>query len=100
MAKIEPEGKKGCMGWVILGLILLGAVAWGTGLGQVPVARGIEEAHEFEGVAQAGAIVKAMNAYAADHGGAYPGGGTSTEVFQKLLDGHYVSDPKTFFVLT
>jgi hypothetical protein len=40
-----------------------------------------------------------MNAYAADHGGAYPEGGSSTEIFQKLLDGHYVSDPQTFFVL-
>ncbi len=100
MAKTEREEKKGCMGWVVVGVILLGLLAFWTWRGQGPVAKGMEEAHELDGMAQVQAIVKGMNAYAADHGGAYPDGRTSTEVFQKLLDGHYVADAKTFFVLT
>jgi hypothetical protein len=100
MPEKEPAGKKGCMGWLLLGLFAVAAlIAW-TWLGHGPIHEGIERAHEIEGVAQAQAIVKAMHAYAADHGGAFPDGSTSTEIFQKLLDGHYVADPKTFFVLT
>jgi len=100
MAEKEPAEKKGCMGWVVLGLIAVaGLIIW-TWLGHGPIHRGIEEAHEIDGVTQAQAIVKAMHAYAADHGGAYPSGSTSTEIFQKLLDGHYVTGPETFFVLT
>jgi hypothetical protein len=40
----------------------------------------------------------AMAQYAADHGGNYPDGKSSTEVFQKLLEGNYVTDPGIFYV--
>jgi hypothetical protein len=40
----------------------------------------------------------AMAQYANDHGGNYPDGQSSTEVFQKLLDGNYVTDPGIFYV--
>ncbi|HUB66786.1 MAG TPA: DUF4339 domain-containing protein [Candidatus Methylacidiphilales bacterium] len=46
---------------------------------------------------QAQEIASAMSQYADAHNGAYPDGRTSTEVFQKLLDGHYVFDPAVFF---
>jgi hypothetical protein len=36
--------------------------------------------------------------YANDHEGRYPDGNSSTDVFQKLLDGNYVSDPKMFYL--
>jgi hypothetical protein len=39
----------------------------------------------------------AMFAYANDHGGAYPTGKSSTEVFQKLIDENYINDPAIFF---
>jgi hypothetical protein len=39
----------------------------------------------------------ALCSYANDNNGAYPKGGSSTEVFQKLIDGGYVSDPRIFF---
>jgi len=42
-------------------------------------------------------IAAAMYHYSQDHGGQYPTGKSSTEVFQKLIDGHYVSDAKVFF---
>ncbi len=100
MAENEPAEKKGCMGWVVLGLIAVAALIIWTWSGRGPIHGGIEAAHEIEGVAQAKAIVQAMHAYAADHGGNYPAGSTSTEIFQKLLDGHYVTESKTFFVLT
>ena len=36
-------------------------------------------------------------AYSQNHGGKYPEGKSSTEVFQKLLDEKYVSDPNIFY---
>ena len=38
-----------------------------------------------------------MYRYSLDHKGQYPTGNSSTEVFQKLIDGHYVSDPTLFY---
>jgi hypothetical protein len=37
-------------------------------------------------------------AYANDNGGRYPDGNSSTEVFQKLIDANYVTDPSTFYL--
>jgi hypothetical protein len=42
-------------------------------------------------------IALAMTQYAQDHHGSYPDGTSSTEVFQKLLDGNDVSDPALFY---
>jgi hypothetical protein len=43
-------------------------------------------------------IASAMRAYSLDHHGDYPDGKTSTEVFQKLIDGKYVTDPEIFYL--
>ena len=43
-------------------------------------------------------IELAMFQYATDHGGNYPDGKSSTEVFQKLLDGKYLNDPSLFYI--
>lgn len=46
-------------------------------------------------------IGQAMFSYATDNvqnGNAYPDGNSSTEVFQKLIDGGYVTDPTIFYV--
>ncbi len=51
-----------------------------------------------EGVRQAHAIGLALFSYANDNNGDYPTGSSSTEVFQKLIDGGYVSDPALFYV--
>lgn len=40
----------------------------------------------------------AMFQYANDHDGKYPDGNNSTEVFQKLVDGNYITDPAIFYV--
>jgi hypothetical protein len=39
-----------------------------------------------------------MLAYANDNNGAYPDGKSSTEVFQKMLDGGYISDRGIFYI--
>ena len=39
----------------------------------------------------------ALYHYATDHGGKYPTGASSTEIFQKLIDGHYLTDPAMLF---
>lgn len=44
------------------------------------------------------AIGLALYSYANDNGQKYPTGKSSTEVFQKLIDGGYVTDPRLFYV--
>jgi hypothetical protein len=39
-----------------------------------------------------------LNQYAVDHNGHYPEGKSSTEVFQQLIDGKYITDPQIFYV--
>jgi hypothetical protein len=39
----------------------------------------------------------AMFQYANDHDGAYPTGTSSTKIFQKFVDGRYVTDPTRFY---
>jgi len=46
----------------------------------------------------AGVIADRMHVFARDHGGKYPNGKSSTEIFQKLLDDGYVRDPSLFFI--
>lgn len=48
-------------------------------------------------VERARVLAMALYAYAKAHDGKYPTGASSTEVFQKLIDGHYLSDPGTVF---
>jgi hypothetical protein len=43
-------------------------------------------------------IALAMFQYANDNNDVYPDGASSTEVFQELIDGNYVSDPAVFYV--
>ena len=50
------------------------------------------------GVQAAHAIGLALYSFAGDHGGQYPEGKSSTEVFQKLMDGGYITDPSIFYL--
>jgi hypothetical protein len=43
-------------------------------------------------------IGRAMISYANDNSGEFPNGKSSTEVFQKLMDGGYVTDPTLFYI--
>jgi type II secretory pathway pseudopilin PulG len=80
---------------IFLGLLVLGILA-GVAVG--PIHAAMEKAQETASMQQTRAIALAMFEYANDHGGKYPDGNTSTQVFQKLLDGKYVSDPALFYI--
>lgn len=47
---------------------------------------------------KARSIALVLFQYSIDHAGAYPSGNSSTEVFQKLIDEKYVSDPALFYI--
>jgi type II secretory pathway pseudopilin PulG len=95
------QGMNGCALAAIIvcavfgGIFVLSCLA-GIALG--PITNGIKKAKENMAMQQARGIELAMFAYATDNNGAYPDGKTSTEVFQKLIDGKYISDPGIFYV--
>jgi len=78
-----------------VGLFLLSCLA-GIALG--PINKGIERAREAVAMQRARQIAIVMYEYSMDHNGAYPEGTTSTEVFQKLIDGNYVKDASLFYL--
>jgi len=95
--------KKGMPGW-LLAVIIIGACFMGlgvlsclAGIALGPITAGIEKAKESASLQQARAINLMMYSYSVDHNGAYPDGATSTDVFQKLLDEKYASDPTIFY---
>jgi len=55
-------------------------------------------AQETSAMQTAYTIQVAMVQYARDHGGKYPEGKSSTEVFQKLIDGRYLNNPEIYFL--
>jgi len=57
------------------------------------------ESSKMQTAQTAHAIGLAMYCYANDNNQHYPDGNSSTEVFQKLIDGGYVSDPAIFYIL-
>jgi hypothetical protein len=74
---------------MVLGIFLLGPIV----TGRIP-----PDERESPAMQTARAIELAMFSYAQDHHGQYPTGHSSTEVFQKLIDGNYVSDPSIFWL--
>ena len=117
---LPPVKSKPMSTWLIVLLAVLGVgvltipCCCGVALG--PITNGIKRAKENVALQHSRTIALAMMAYAEDHHGHYPdagegpaagsvvtiGGGspgasTSTEVFQRLIDGHYVTDPAIFY---
>jgi hypothetical protein len=62
------------------------------------IPQGIKKAQESFAMQVSRNIALAMFQYANDNDGHYPDGDSSTEVFQKLIDGNYVSDPAIFYL--
>jgi len=83
----------GCGGWIALAFLFL--IFAGVALGPI---NGNRHFRAAQGIQTAHTLALAMFAYANDHDGQYPEGTSSTEVFQQLLDGSYVSDPAIFFL--
>jgi hypothetical protein len=81
--------------WIVVGLIGL-FLALVTIL---PAITGRLESPKASPMLQnAHAIGLCMFQYALDHNGVYPDGKSSTEVFQKLVDEQYITDPVVFYV--
>ncbi len=70
---------------------MLGAIAVG------PLVSDRPRSHQSWVMQSCHAIGLAMFAYANDNDGKYPTGNSSTEVFQKLVDSGYISDPSLLF---
>jgi hypothetical protein len=83
----------GCLGWTfaLVILVLLAGVALGPIGGQ-------RLGPDSACMQTARAIGLSMFSYANDNNGNYPDGKNSTEVFRKLLDGGYISDPIIFYI--
>jgi hypothetical protein len=96
------KGLSGCaLAAIIVGclfVLLIGPCMVCVGVALGPITNGIKKAKESVAIQQARQIDLMLYAYSVDHFGAYPDGKTSTEVFQKLLDGKYASDPAVFYV--
>ena len=86
------------MGWLwrVLAICALLFLVFGLALGPIGHGRGFY--YKMHHVHDARTIALAMFQYANDHEGGYPGGRSSTEVFQKLLDGGYCTNPAIFYI--
>ncbi len=83
---------------IICGLLSL-LLLFGMALGPIGHGRGFS--YKIDRLQQARNIGSLMFEYATDHyadGNSYPDGNSSTEVFQKLIDGGYCKDPTIFYV--
>jgi hypothetical protein len=79
---------------VVLGLLVL---SFGWIASSLTTTRMIKDTES--GVMQTSrTLALEMFQYASDHDGRYPNGNSSTEVFQKLIDGNYISDPGLVYV--
>jgi len=78
---------------LVLGVLF---VLFGIVIGPNP--GGIRPSYHSAWMQTARQIGLCMYSYSTDHNGNYPDGKSSTEVFQKLLDGNYVSDPNIFYI--
>jgi len=116
----KSKGLGGCaIAAIICGAVFVLVLPCCAGIALGPITAGIEKAKENVALQHARIISIAMVAYAADHNGNFPdaaeasagqslltlggsgsspGASTSTEVFQKLIDGKYVSDPALFYI--
>jgi hypothetical protein len=95
----QKKGMSGCtIAAIIVGAILVLLLPCCAGIALGSITNGIKKAKENTALQQSRALGLAMFAYASDHNGTYPDGKTSTEVFQKLLDQKYISDPGLFYI--
>jgi hypothetical protein len=85
------------LGWALFFIAFVAGVGlvWQPGQGRFRV---IIVADDAAGMQAASTIGGALHAYAKDHGGKYPEGKSSTEVFQKLVDDGYITDASIFYL--
>jgi hypothetical protein len=95
-AKSKRHGSRVQAGWALAVLFIAFLLLLEFGVG--PINYRNRAARESGAMQTCRTIALAEFQYANDNQGRYPGGKSSTEVFQKLLDGNYVSEPALFFV--
>jgi hypothetical protein len=83
---------------ILKGIVILGIIAVILGALLGPDSHPLYRAMENAAMQNANTIGICMFQYSVDHGGAYPEGKSSTEVFQKLVDEKYITDPAIFYV--
>ena len=80
-------------------LMVISAIIVLAGVLLAPVGNSLAlQAREGAACSVARQIGQLLFSYSVDHDGHYPEGKTSTEVFQKLLDGKYADDPVIFYI--
>jgi hypothetical protein len=79
-------------------VLLLGIVALLLGVSLGPIYIGPLPNYASSWKQEAHIIVTVMYAYAEDHDQLYPTGDSSTQVFQELMDGGYITDPNVFYI--
>ncbi len=83
--------------WLMLVLLLgIFALIFGVSLG--PIHIGPVNNRQSRWTQEAHVLGIALYSYANDNNQMYPDGSSSTEVFQKLLDGGYVTDPTLYYI--
>jgi len=91
---VEPKNQKNLKIEFFLSVLIIFVLA-GVFVGPTS---GPGKARESAAMQTSQTIALAMFQFANDHDGKYPVGASSTEVFQQLLDGNYVSDPALSYV--
>jgi hypothetical protein len=81
-----------------MALLALGTLVILAFVGLGPIGHGWGFYFKISRMDQVRTIALAMFNYANEHDQAYPDGQSSTEVFQQLLDGQYVTDPRLFYI--
>jgi len=96
-ARDKSQDGGGCMPALKISLVILFLLAllFSVALGPISYQRHMRETMCVQQLHMLGL---ALYSYAEDNNGEYPDGASSTEVFQKLLDGGYVSDPQVFYL--
>ena len=78
--------------WIRIGVLMVVVfILLGVALG--PLGCSITNSQKFACLQTTHTLMLALYSYANDHGGKYPEGKSSTEVFQQLLDQGYITDP-------
>jgi type II secretory pathway pseudopilin PulG len=88
------KSKKGCSCLLASGAAIVLVIVSGIALG--PMTGSISKAKALSEMVTTRALAMALSEYASAHNGQYPIGNSSTEVFQKLMDEGYVTDPSIF----
>jgi hypothetical protein len=82
--------------WFYGGCLFCLLILFGLAIG--PVENGIKQARANARIQQGRQIAQCLFSYSTDHGGLYPDGNSSTDIFQKLINENYVTDPAIFYM--